>query len=261
MARPVALGEVTLPLPADPSPDPERGRTPPRGHAVLAMALLLLALAGFNVAMHLLPAGTVWLSLVAAPALLAFGRLNGLSWAQLGLDRRRLRAGSCWGLGAIGVVGIVYLVGILVPVTRPAFLDARYHLAEDRALITALLVIPIGTILLEEVAFRSVLWGMLHRHMRTTKVLLVSSVLFGLWHVFPALGDARRGAVAGVHAHAGPWTTLLVVAGTVAFTAIGGVVAGELRRRSGSVLASAGMHWATNGLGVLFGLLAWQLAR
>lgn len=252
---------MTLPLPADLPPARDRGRRVPRWHAVLATALLLLALAGFNVAVHLLPAGTVWLSLVAAPALLAFGRLNGLSWAQLGLDRRRLRAGSFWGLGAIGVIGVVYLVGILLPTTRPAFLDARYHLAENRALITAFLVIPIGTILLEEVAFRSVLWGMLHRHMRTTKVLLVSSVLFGLWHVFPALSDARRGAVAGVHTHAGAWTTLMVVAGTVAFTAIGGVVAGELRRRSGSVLASAGMHWATNGLGVLFGLVAWQLAR
>ncbi len=50
-----------------------------------------------------------------------------------------------------------------------------------------------------------------------------------------------------------------MIAGIVIFTALGGVVAGELRRRSGSVLASAGMHWATNSLGVLFGLVAWRL--
>lgn len=54
---------------------------------------------------------------------------------------------------------------------------------------------------------------------------------------------------------------VLVVAGTAAFTALGGAVAGALRRRSGSLLASAGMHWATNGLGVLLGLMAWHLAR
>ena len=47
---------------------------------------------------------------------------------------------------------------------------------------------------------------------------------------------------------------------TVAFTALGGLVFGELRRRSGSVLAAMGAHWATNALGVLFGLLAWRLA-
>jgi membrane protease YdiL (CAAX protease family) len=44
--------------------------------------------------------------------------------------------------------------------------------------------------------------------------------------------------------------------GTVVLTTIGGLVFGELRRRSGSVVASAGAHWATNALGVLFGLIA-----
>jgi uncharacterized protein len=43
-------------------------------------------------------------------------------------------------------------------------------------------------------------------------------------------------------------------------TTLGGLVFGELRRRSGSVLASAGAHWATNALGVLVGLMAWRLA-
>jgi len=37
-------------------------------------------------------------------------------------------------------------------------------------------------------------------------------------------------------------------------------MAGELRRRRGSVIASAGMHWATNALSVFFGLVAWRLA-
>jgi membrane protease YdiL (CAAX protease family) len=119
-----------------------------------------------------------------------------------------------------------------------------------------------GTILVEEIAFRSVLWGMLSRHMAAWRVLAISSVLFGLWHVLPSLhlAAANRGigeAVSGTGASAG----VLVVAGTVTFTALGGAVAGELRRRSGSLLASAGMHWATNGLGVLFGLVARHLVR
>jgi len=52
---------------------------------------------------------------------------------------------------------------------------------------------------------------------------------------------------------------VLVVTGTVVFTTIGGLVFGELRRRSRSVLAGAGAHWATNALGVLFGLVARRL--
>ena len=59
---------------------------------------------------------------------------------------------------------------------------------------------------------------------------------------------------------AGVTTAVVLVVGTVLFTTVGGLVAGELRRRSGSLLASIGMHWATNGLGVLFGSLAWRLA-
>jgi membrane protease YdiL (CAAX protease family) len=121
--------------------------------------------------------------------------------------------------------------------------------------------IPVRTILVEEVAFRSVLWGMLARHASRWWVLGLSSALFGLWHVLPSLHllSANRG-VRDLLPSAGVAATVVVVVGTVALTALGGVVAGELRRRSGSLLASAGMHWATNSLGVLFGLVAWRLA-
>ena len=40
-----------------------------------------------------------------------------------------------------------------------------------------------------------------------------------------------------------------------------GVVFCELRRRSGSLLASAGLHWATNGLRVLVAGSLWTLHR
>lgn len=236
------------------------GGAKPRA-ALVGSGLVVGALAILNVVDNLVPAG-LWLAPLAAVALLALARWRGLSWHQLGLSRERARAGGLWAAGAIAVVALIYLVGVLLPVSRPAFLDARYHFGVAGALVSALLVIPIGTILLEEVAFRSVLWGMLSRHMSTWRVLVTSSVLFGLWHVLPSmhLASANHGvgeAVSGAGASAG----LLVVLGTVAFTALGGVVAGELRRRSGSLLASAGMHWATNGLGVLFGLIAWQLVR
>jgi CAAX protease family protein len=229
--------------------------------AVLATLGLTTALAGVNVAKHLLPGGDVWFSVAAAGALLAFGRQQGISWAQLGLGRHRLLSGARWAAGVILVVAGAYVVGVLLPLTRQAFLDPRYHQAVPQALSTAFVVIPLGTVLLEEVAFRSVLWGMLSRHTTARWVLLGSSSLFGLWHILPALrfASAHRGLDPG-GSHAGAAQTVAVVAGTVAFTALGGLVAGELRRRSGSLLASAGMHWATNALGVLFGVAAWRLA-
>ncbi|MHB1490365.1 MAG: CPBP family intramembrane glutamic endopeptidase [Cellulomonas sp.] len=232
-----------------------RARVP----AIVATGVVVAALVMVNLAEHFLRNAT-WLGPVAALALLAFARWSGLTWSQLGLHRDRLRSGLQWGLGAIAVVAVVYLVGVLVPFTRPAFLDARYHLGVHSALVTAFVIIPLSTIVLEEVAFRSVLWGMLSRHAATWRVLLISSALFGLWHILPSLHVATANhGVGDVVRGAGAAAGVLVIAGIVAFTALGGVVAGELRRRSGSVLASAGMHWATNSLGVLFGLVAWRL--
>ena len=248
----IAVCEVT--------PQPREVTPRPRVPAVVATGIVVAALVSVNFLQHVLN-GAEWLGPVAAVALLAFARWTGLSWSQLGLHHTRLRSGLRWGLGAVALVAAVYLVGVFIPLTRTAFLDARYHLSVHGALVSAFVIIPVSTILLEEVAFRSVLWGMLARHVTTWRVLLTSSALFGLWHILPSLhlaaanhgvGDAVRGA--------GPPASALVIVGIVAFTALGGVVAGELRRRSGSVLASAGMHWATNSLGVLFGLLAWRMA-
>jgi membrane protease YdiL (CAAX protease family) len=230
---------------------------------MVATVVVVATLVAVNVVEHLVWQAW-WLGPLVAVALLGFARWSGLTWTQLGLHRDHYRSGLKWGLGAVALVAVVYLIGVLLPATRTAFLDARYHLGVGGALFAAFVTIPVSTILLEEVAFRSVLWGMLARHATTWRVLLTSSALFGLWHVLPSvnlatanqgIGDAPR-SVGGARAA----VAVLVVGGIVVFTAVGGVVAGELRRRSGSVLASAGMHWATNSLGVLFGVFAWQLA-
>jgi membrane protease YdiL (CAAX protease family) len=223
----------------------------------VASGVTVVVLVGINLTDHLLTPPW-WVRATEGVALLGFARVSGLTWAQLGLSRERAASGLRWALGAIGLVAAVYLVGVLVPGIRPAFQDARYHLELPDALFTAFVVIPAGTVLLEEIAFRSVLWGMLSRHLRTWQVLGTTSVLFGLWHILPSLHlAAGNRAVSGA---TGGENSALVVAATVMLTAFGGLVFGELRRRSGSVLASVGAHWATNALGVLVGLVAWHLA-
>ena len=222
----------------------------------LVSGAVVVVLVAVNVTDHLLHPPW-WVRALEGAGLLAWARLDGLNWSQLGLGRDRLASGCRWGLGAIGVVAGVYVVGVLLPLTRPGFQDVRYDLPLPDALRTALVVIPFGTVALEEIVFRSVLWGVLARHLGTWQVLVTTSVLFGFWHVIPALhmGATNRGVSDAV----GGAGSAVVVAGSVALTTIGGLVFGELRRRSGSVLASAGAHWATNALGVLFGLVAWRL--
>jgi len=216
----------------------------------------VVVLAAINIVDHTLHPPW-WVRALEGAGLLAWARFEGLSWSQLGLARDRLLPGCRWALGAIGLVAGVYLVGLLLPLTRPAFQDVRYDLPLPGVLHKAFVAIPLGTVVLEELAFRSVLWGVLSRHMRPWQVLVTTSVLFGFWHLIPAVrgGDTNRGVSDAVGAGGSP----AVVVGTLLLTTVGGLVFGELRRRSDSVLASAGAHWATNALGVLLGAVAWRL--
>ena len=82
--------------------------------------------------------------------------------------------------------------GVAVPVTRRAFHDTRYRVPMRSAVLMSLVTIPLGTVVFEEVAFRSVLWGMLEHERGAAVATVVSSALFGLWHVLPALDVAQH---------------------------------------------------------------------
>lgn len=214
-----------------------------RRRFALAVTAVLVLLAGAKVVTWFGPVGT---GLVAGPVITALlillARSAGLSWDDLGLGRRTVRRGALWAGIAVVVVAAVLLAGIAVPWIRSAFLDARYQMDAGSALVTALLVVPLSTILLEEIAFRGVLFGLLHQRQRTAAAFGISSTLFGLWHIVPYLSTGRLPTVAAV----------------VGITALLGLLLCELRRRSGSLLAAVGGHWAANGLGVLLAALLWS---
>lgn len=218
----------------------------------LLLGSVVLILAAVNVADKFGPEHT---GLVAGPLvallLVLVARRAGLSWHDLGLSRRTLIPGLRYAVGAVLAVALVYAVGVAVPWTRPAFDDMRYHLHPGAALMAAFIVVPLGTVLLEEVAFRGVLLGLVHRHRGATWASITSSALFGLWHILPSLRLSHANQAVGAALGTGAAGRVLAVLGAVAFTALAGVLLCELRRRSGSLLASAALHWATNGLGLL----------
>lgn len=203
---------------------------------------------------HLLPlAGPL-----AAGLLLVVGRAAHLSWEQLGLGVGTMLRGLAWGGAALGLIAVGYAVGLTLPITRRLFLDKRYEQAGARsALYAALLAVPLGTVVFEEVAFRGVLWGLVAQRSGVAWATTVTSVLFGVWHILPALDAARTNA--GPASPTSRSGVLLLVIGTVVFTGLSGVVFGVLRQQSESLFAPALLHWATNGLGVLAAALAWRL--
>jgi uncharacterized protein len=224
---------------------------------VAAAIMTVVILACVNVIDIRVPHASLVVGPVCAAGLLTLARLAGLSWAELGLGPGTWRRGLAWAGVIIGAVAVVYTVGAALPLTRDAFRDSRYDFGWGEAFLTAFVLIPVGTVLLEEVAFRGVLWGLVRRVRGTTAATIVSSTLFGLWHILPSLGLSSDNEAIGSAVGRGKSAQLVTVLATVAFTALAGVVFCELRRRSGSLLASASLHWATNGLGVLASAAVW----
>jgi uncharacterized protein len=202
------------------------------------LAVVLVVAAGWNVVGNLVLPGSLYVpaNLAVAAALVALAHRAGLGTAELGLERRRVPAGLAAGLAAATVVAVALAVASTVPAVEEAFEAAELDAdgTFDRWFVP-LVRIPLGTAVFEEVLFRSVILGaLLRRHCPRTAVV-VSSALFGLWHVVPA-SESAGADLAGI----------AEVLGTVAATAVAGVAFALLRLRSGSVVAPVLAHAAVN---------------
>src|SRR6266487_966286 len=168
--------------------------TPPVGLAAAVAVLVVVNLLNNRLARSAyLP-----MSLVTTALLLAVFRLTGLTWADAGLGRDELARGARWGLALATLVAVGYLAGALLPATRRVFLDRRVeHAGVGAAAYQTLVRIPLGTVMLEEVAFRGVLYGLVSDAYGITWATAVSCSLFGLWHVLPARDLPELNPVAG----------------------------------------------------------------
>ncbi|WP_433499701.1 CPBP family glutamic-type intramembrane protease [Sphaerimonospora sp. CA-214678] len=212
-------------------------------------------------------------SAVTTAALIGLARGEGLSLRELGIGAEDLgsrgRGARLGGALAAGVAA-VYTAGVALPRTRPLFLDDRaLALSHGRLAEEILLQVPVGTVLLEEVAFRGVLpalltsCGIAGRPLSSPAAAAASAALFGLWHVLPAIDMAcanpALGRVASAEPPAAPGTAprgaVRLVAGTVVSTAVAGSLFHELCRRGGLIAPSL-LHLAMNSLGYVAARLA-----
>ncbi|WP_229071108.1 CPBP family intramembrane glutamic endopeptidase [Actinoplanes sp. DH11] len=150
--------------------------------------------------------------------------LSGLPAASVGLTL----TGWVYALSGVALIAAGYGAGLLLPYARRALAEPSFP-APWR---TALVEIPLATVVFEEVAFRGVLWALISAAHGPAWATAGTAVLFGLWHISPDPGVRRQ-------------------VGAVAFTTLAGLVLGLLRDLSGGLLAPFALHWAANGLGVL----------
>ncbi|MBO0879833.1 MAG: CPBP family intramembrane metalloprotease [Mycobacterium sp.] len=206
---------------------------------------------------------TPWAGIATVPAaavgLMVLLRSNGVGWAELGLGRDHWKSGIGYALAAVALVVAMIAGGVLLPVTRPMFMNNHY-VTISGALIASMIIIPLQTVIPEELAFRGVLHGALNRAWGFRGVAVAGSLLFGLWHVATSLGLTSSnvgftrlfgGGIAGMLAG----VTLAVFA-----TGMAGFVFSWLRRRSGSLIAPIALHWSLNGLGAVAAALVWHIS-
>lgn len=224
------------------------------------IAVVVVVLAATNLVAHFT---TPWANVVMVPAaavaLLALIRYRGHSWTELGLGRDHWRSGAKYAAVAAVIVAAVIGVGLLLPLTRPMFLNSHYATTVSGALLASFVLIPLQTVIPEELAFRGVLHGTLARAWGFRGVAAAGSLLFGLWHIATSLGLTTGNAGLTKLLGVGLFGQIVGVAGAVAATAFAGFVFTWLRRRSGSLLAPIALHWSLNGMGALAAVAVWHL--
>ena len=194
------------------------------------------------------PLRYIWVQmglLVIVLALVAW--TAGAMWADLGLDRTDVGAGLRYGAGAVGIVLLALVIAAVIPTTNGYLHDSRAQISGGRLLYELGVSIVLLTAIPEEFAFRGVLLGSALRLWGPWRASVITSLLFGLWHIEPTLGTMRDNhATAGLSASIGG--QVLVVLGAIAVTFVAGLLFCWLRLRSKSLIAPVMAHAATNGL-------------
>ncbi len=182
-------------------------------------------------------------NLLAAGVLVFVAKQAGASWTDMGLATEHLAAGLAFGIAACLVVAaatvmFVSLRGRKIEVSRkdwPEFLVR----------------VPLGTALAEELIFRGAVFGMLLTRFSHLAALVLSSLIFGLWHLLPGPINSWAHDSLGAKA-AKVWKRHAVSSlSTVIFTFAGGLLFGLLRLLTGSIVTPWLVHSAANISGLL----------
>ena len=252
------LGVVASPI--SPPAHPLVGTLSALHHArvYIDLAVVVIVLVATNLIAHFT---TPWANIATVPAaaiaLVALVRARGLGWAELGLGREHWRSGARYAAAAIGIVLAVIAIGVALPWTRPMFMNNHYATVSG-ALIASMIIIPLQTVIPEELAFRGVLHGALDRAWGVRGVAAAGSLLFGLWHIASSFGLTSGNVGFSRILGGGAFGMVAGVVGAVIATAAAGFVFTWLRRRSGSLIAPIALHWSLNGMGALAAALVWH---
>ena len=164
------------------------------------IALVILILLYGTVLAKLVPKKYhLWLNIFIAVVAVVIGFAFNLTLEQMGLGLQHILPGIFVAIVASIVITIATLAISAIPFLRHYFLgDDLAHASGKLIAFEAAIRIPLGTALVEEILFRGVLLGLLLTQNSTLTAIVVSSVIFGLWHIFPTINtlESNNGAAA-----------------------------------------------------------------
>jgi membrane protease YdiL (CAAX protease family) len=159
------------------------------------------------------------------------------------------RRGAAFGLALMAATAVVMLVAVAMPAFHDLYEDRRVDEGLAAMLYQVVVRIPLGTAVLEEVAFRAVLPALLAARFGIVRGCIIASALFGLWHVLPALSLNEVNPVATDVFGTGAGGTVAAVVFAVIGTMIAGFWFCWIRYRARSILATILSHTASNSIG------------
>lgn len=188
-------------------------------------------------------------------AMLLYTRLRPGVWKRSGLTLRGSGKSTLWGLA----LGAALSGPPLFFFYRPILLDTPLeygpvaNLSRREMLVELLLRLPINVALLEEIAFRGLLYGALRRSTSVPVATVVSALGFAGWHITVTATTAAETNLsnAKLPRFLKPLLQPLAVLGGMLSTGIAGALFALVRERTGSLAGAIVAHWVVDSLMVL----------
>ena len=186
-------------------------------------------------------------------AMLAYAALRRGGLASSGLHREGLGKSLAWG----ALAGTALSVPPLIFFSRPVLLDTPLEygpisrLTRREMLKDVLVDVPISIALLEELAFRGLLFSSLRSVLSAKATVVWSAAAFAGWHftvTATSAAESNLSSVARLPRFLQPFVQPLAVAGGMLTTGIAGLLFGALRERTGNLAGPILAHWIVDGV-------------
>lgn len=193
------------------------------------------------------------LNLAVVTLLVVWSSRQGLSWEALGLVPKQLSSALRLGLGCGLILSLPSFLAILFPAQLASFVDTGQwqQMSYLGLMYRAMVGIPVGIAIFEEVAFRGVLYGLWASSVGYRLAVVSNSIAFGLWHIAPMYDLVQGGTL-----FATPFHLAAGVTSGIVFTALGGCIFTWIRYQTGSIYGVAVSHWMFDTTAMVTGFIS-----